>query len=97
MAMLTLGGFVVAYLPVFWSMPTLFLSESAAAACFGLINTFGQIGGFFGTWLVGILNQSTGRLNASLFFIGGCLLIAGLLHALLRIGFPASTETRIVS
>ena len=97
MAVLTLGGFVVAYLPVFWSMPTLFLSESAAAACFGLINTFGQIGGFFGTWLVGILNQSTGRLNASLFFIGGCLLIAGLLHALLRIRFPASAETRIVS
>jgi sugar phosphate permease len=96
MALLTLGGVTVAYLPVFWSMPTLFLSESAAAASFGLINTVGQIGGFVGSWMVGILNQSTGRLNASFLFIGGCLFIAGLLHAGLRIRFPASAETRIV-
>jgi sugar phosphate permease len=94
MALLTLGGFAVAYLPVFWSMPTLFLSESAAAASFGLINMVGQIGGFVGSWMVGILNQSTGRLNASFLFIGGCFLIAGLLHAGLRIRFPASAETK---
>jgi sugar phosphate permease len=97
MALLTLGGFTVAYLPVFWSMPTLFLSESAAAASFGLINTVGQIGGFVGSWMVGILNQSTGRLNASFVFIGGCLFVAGLSHFGLRIRFPASAETRTVS
>jgi sugar phosphate permease len=101
MALLTLGGFVLAYLPVYWAMPTLFLSESAAAASFGLINTIGQIGGFAGTWLVGILNQSTGGLNASFFFIGGCFCVAGLIHTGLRIQFPASSrlpvETRTVS
>jgi ACS family tartrate transporter-like MFS transporter len=101
MALLALGGFVLAYLPVYWAMPTLFLSESAAAASFGLINTVGSIGGFAGTWTVGILNQSTGGLNASLFFIAGCFCAAGLIQARLRIQFPASSrlpvETRTMS
>jgi len=92
MALLIAAGFAVAYLPVFWSMPTLFLSESAAAASFGLINTVGQIGGFVGSWMVGILNQATGRLNAAVLFIGGCLFVAGLIHARLRTGFPASVR-----
>jgi len=39
------GGCMFGYYPVFWSMPTLFLSESAAAACFGLINSVGHTGG----------------------------------------------------
>ena len=45
MALLILGGgCMFAYYPVFWAMPTMFLSESAAAACFGLINSVGHIG-----------------------------------------------------
>jgi hypothetical protein len=42
------GGCMFGYYPVFWSMPTLFLSESAAAACFGLINSVGHTGGLIG-------------------------------------------------
>ena len=39
---------LVCVLPVFWSIPTAILSESAAAATFGLINSIGQVGGFTG-------------------------------------------------
>ena len=95
MALLILGGFTVAYLPVFWSMPTMFLSESAAAASFGLINTVGQSGAFVGSWLVGIFNDSTGKLSASFLFIGGCLFVAGLIHAGLRIRYPASVRVPV--
>ena len=35
-----------AYLPAFWSLPTLFLTESAAAGSIGLINSVGNLGGF---------------------------------------------------
>src|SRR5947207_11439252 len=55
-ACLLLGsGFLYAYYPVFWSIPTAMLSESAAAATFGLINSIGQLGGFAGNYAIGFL------------------------------------------
>jgi MFS transporter, ACS family, tartrate transporter len=43
------SGSLYAYYPAFWAIPTMMLSESAAAATFGLINSIGQLGGFAGT------------------------------------------------
>ena len=43
---------VYGYLPAFWSLPTTFLSEAAAAACIGLINSFGNLGGFVGNYAI---------------------------------------------
>jgi hypothetical protein len=37
------GGIMFSFYPVFWSMPTAVLSETAAAACFGLINAVGHV------------------------------------------------------
>ena len=71
------GGCMFAYYPVFWSMPTLFLSESAAAACFGLINSIGHTGGLIGPYAVGYLNDRTGSIMAAFLFIGTCYLLAG--------------------
>jgi len=47
------SGFYFGFQPVCWSMPTLILGESAAAATFGLINSMGQLGGFLGPSLLG--------------------------------------------
>lgn len=41
--------------PAFWSLPTLLMGESAAAVSLGLINCIGNLGGFFGPWLIGWL------------------------------------------
>ena len=71
------GGCMFAYYPVFWSTPTLFLSESAAAACFGLINSVGHTGGFIGPSAVGYLNDRTGSMTAAFLLIGACYLLAG--------------------
>jgi hypothetical protein len=38
------------YLPVLWSIPTEYLSKSAAAAAVGMINPLGSIPGFFGPY-----------------------------------------------
>jgi ACS family tartrate transporter-like MFS transporter len=46
------SGFLYAYYPTFWAIPTMMLSESAAAATFGLINSIGQLGGFVGNYMV---------------------------------------------
>jgi hypothetical protein len=42
------SGFLYAFYPAFWAMPAMILSESAAAATFGLITSVSQLGGFAG-------------------------------------------------
>jgi predicted MFS family arabinose efflux permease len=79
-AFLLLGsGVIYAYLPTFWTIPTLMLGEEAAAATFGLINSIGQLGGLFGNYTVGFLNDRTHSLVASFEFIAFVYLVAGCL------------------
>jgi len=87
------GGIFFSYYPVFWSMPTMLLSETAAAACFGLINSVGHIGGFIGPYGVGRLNDSTGNVSAAFLLIAVCYLLAGILLALVRIPTPVFSKT----
>src|SRR5260370_14117899 len=44
---------IYAYCPGFWSLPTSFLSGTAAAASIGLINSVGNLGGYAGPHVVG--------------------------------------------
>jgi len=82
------GGLMFAYYPVFWSMPTMALTESAAAACFGLINAIGHTGGFVGPFIVGYLNQHTGAMLSSFAFIGTCYLVAGSIVSVIKLRIP---------
>lgn len=79
------GGIMLAYYPVFWSMPTMILTESAAAACFGFINAIGHTGGFVGPYVVGYLNDRTGSLIAAFVFIAACYLLAGAIIPLVKL------------
>ena len=89
MSFLLLGsGFFYAFLPVFWSIPTMILCESAAAATFGLINSVAQLGGFAGPYVIGFLNDRTHSLTASFGFIGLAFLAAGSLILGLKIRDP---------
>ena len=82
------GGILLSFYPAFWSMPTLVLSESAAAVCIAMINSVGQIGGFLGPYVVGYLNDRTGGMLAAFAFIGTCLLVAGSIIPLVKIRNP---------
>ena len=53
-----------AYLPAFWTLPSLFLAESAAAGSIGFINSIGNLGGFVGPKAMGALETQMGRLVA---------------------------------
>jgi ACS family tartrate transporter-like MFS transporter len=89
-ASLLLGsGFLYAYYPAFWAIPTLMLSEAAAAATFGLINSVGQLGGFAGNYAIGFLNDRTHSLAASFAFIALVYVAAGGLIVSLRVRDPA--------
>jgi nitrate/nitrite transporter NarK len=67
------------------------LSETAAAASFGMINSIGHIGGIIGPYAVGRLNDRTGSLLAAFLLIAVCYLLAGTVLALIRI--PSSVSS----
>jgi MFS transporter, ACS family, tartrate transporter len=88
-AFLLLGsGFYYAFLPAFWSMPTMILSESAAAAAVALINSIAQLGGLTGPYLIGVLNDRTHSLTASFGFIALVYVAAAGLLLSLKIRDP---------
>jgi predicted MFS family arabinose efflux permease len=94
-ACLLLGsGFMYAYYPAFWAIPTLMLSGSAAAATFGLINSIGQLGGFAGNYAIGFLNDRTHSLAASFAFLALVYVAAGGLILSLRVRKPIGVLPR---
>lgn len=70
--------------PSIWAIPTMFLSETAAAAAFGLINSIGQTGGFFGPSIVGLLNDRTHSIHSSLIFIASSMLLSAFTLSFLK-------------
>jgi ACS family tartrate transporter-like MFS transporter len=90
------GGLMFSYYPVFWSIPTMVLSESAAAACFGLINAIGHMGGFVGPYAVGYLNDRTGSLAAAFVFIGVCYLMAASVVPVVKIRSPITVAAPVL-
>ncbi|WP_235035435.1 MFS transporter [Roseomonas sp. 18066] len=51
---------IFAALPIFWSLPTAMLSGVAAAAGIAWINSVGNLGGYFGPQVFGIIKDRTG-------------------------------------
>jgi ACS family tartrate transporter-like MFS transporter len=73
------GGSFYGFQPCFWALPTLFLSESAAAASIGLINSVGNLGGFVGPMVMGYLAGRTHSFAAGLWYLVGSLIVSGIL------------------
>ena len=73
------GGAFYGFQPVFWAVPTRFLSESAAAASIGLINSVGNLGGFAGPMVMGYLASRTRSFSAGLLYLVASLFASGIL------------------
>jgi ACS family tartrate transporter-like MFS transporter len=63
----------------FWTLPTAFLSGTAAAGGIALINSVGNLGGFVGPSVVGFLENATGTFKGGLLALALALLVGGLL------------------
>jgi ACS family tartrate transporter-like MFS transporter len=75
-----------AYLPAFWSLPTLFLTESAAAASIGFINSIGNLGGFLGPSVLGTVRKTTGSFAGGLYYLCGSMLVTVVILFFLGLG-----------
>jgi MFS transporter, ACS family, tartrate transporter len=65
--------------PVFWTMPAALLSGTAAAAGIALINSIGNLGGFVGPYLVGLVEDATGSTDGGLIALAMILLVGSVL------------------
>ncbi|MGD0719576.1 MAG: MFS transporter [Roseiarcus sp.] len=76
MIFLCVAGFgFFSVLPVFWTLPTTFLTGTGAAAGIAAVNSIGNLGGFFGPRVFGQLKDATGGDFASLMFLAACAII----------------------
>ncbi len=78
----------------FWALSTIFLSGTAAAGGIALINSVGNLGGFAGPYLVGVITDRTGSIVLSLWILGAALLLMGLLVLTIRPDKMKKTENQ---
>lgn len=84
------GGSFYGFQPVFWAVPTRFLTESAAAASIGLINSVGNLGGFVGPMVMGYLASRTHSFTGGLLYLVASLFVSGTL--MLAVGTQAAVR-----
>lgn len=75
---------IFAALPVFWSVPSRFLTGAAAAAGIALINTAGNIAGFASSYITGWLKDWSGAYYLPLYLVGFFMLLSAAL--MIRLG-----------
>ncbi len=90
-----MAGLVIAWSGIkstigpFWALTTSFLSGTAAAGGIALINSVGNLGGFVGPTLVGIVRDQTGSDFAALYLLSGALLAMSVCTLMVRQPKPA--------
>ncbi len=85
LCMVIVGACTTAFMPSFWALPTALLSESAAAASIGLINSVGNLGGFAGPFLIGYLRTATNSFAPGLAFLLVSMVLSGMLALFLYV------------
>ena len=73
------GGAMYAPYGPFFAAITEALPKNVTAGAIALINSFGALGSFAGSYLVGYLNGSTGGFSASYIFMSGSLFLSALI------------------
>jgi ACS family tartrate transporter-like MFS transporter len=66
-----------------WAMPSLFLTGAGAAAGIALINAAGNLGGFVGPWLIGLLKDRWGSYAPGLYMMGWMCAMAAVVVVML--------------
>lgn len=86
MVALTIGAIgIYSALPGFWTFPTSMLSGAAAAGGIALVNSIGNLAGYFGPFAIGYMKDRTGSYQFGLIMMSVFMLISGLLALFMKI------------
>jgi ACS family tartrate transporter-like MFS transporter len=83
---LALAG-LYAFKSPFWALPTLFLDRSTASVSIAVINSIGNLGGFVGPFMIGVVKGSGGgggTATGALALLSGLLVVAFLMTLFMR-------------
>lgn len=69
----------------FWAIPTTLLGRSTAAVGIAVINSIGNLGGGFGSSIIGVIRRATGSYRGGLIVLAATLAIAGSLALGVRV------------
>jgi hypothetical protein len=87
----SVAGFgIFGALPVFWTLPTAFLSGAAAAGGIAIINSIGNLAGFVGPSVMGLIKDSTGSFTNGLLVLAGAAILA--MAIVLALGHDTALE-----
>jgi ACS family tartrate transporter-like MFS transporter len=86
LGLLCLGQIGVSAMPpLFWPIPSVFLTGTSAAAGIAAINSIGNLSGFGGPYVMGYLRDATGNFTAGLLVLGACALVGGIVILMLKV------------
>ncbi|GLU33074.1 MFS transporter [Trinickia caryophylli] len=72
------AGGVLSCAPLFWSLPTAFLSGTAAAAGIAVINSIGNLAGFASPYMIGYLKDATHSTRSGMYVLAAMLVLGAL-------------------
>jgi ACS family tartrate transporter-like MFS transporter len=75
----------------FWATATSLMSGLAAAAGIALVNSFGNLGGFFGPYIIGLKRNAGAGFRGGMLIISALLALAGLISLVVRAHEPPSS------
>lgn len=91
----TLG--IYGFFGPFWALPSLFLAEATAAVGIAFINAIGNLGGFFGPYIIGAVSSATGALTSGLYTLAGFLVVGAILTVALRHDARATSQDSVTT
>ena len=73
------GCAISAVVPTFWNLPTAYFGATTAPAGIAMINSLGNLSGYFAPQLVGVLRDATGSYSMALITVGVMAIVAAVL------------------
>jgi len=80
---------------VFWALPTRFVVGATAAVGIAAINSFGNLGGFVGPYVVGLVVQSTGSTQNGMLFLAAVLVVGAIATLAVRYFLTRNRPTEV--
>lgn len=74
---------IFAFLPLFWTLPTMILRGKSAATGFALITCIGNLGGFFAPYLMGTVTSAYGSVRFGVVGLAVCAILSAVAIAFL--------------